>query len=282
MRRWPGRGSRVAATHGRRAGGCARAPGTVWRWLRRLSLAGALACAAAAVVAGATAGQGGSTAPGATAATAAQVARGRLLFVQGCSNCHGTDARGIRDQGPSLRGAGMAAADFYLSTGRMPLDNPTDEPLRAEPAYPASDIAALVAYIGTFGGDPIPQVHPERGSLSRGMQSFTDRCAGCHTVAGRGGVVTGAAVPALTQSTPRQVAEAIRVGPYLMPEWTASEIDQRTLDDIARYVQRIQHPDNLGGWGLGNVGPIPEGMVAWLLAGALLVGVARLIGERAP
>jgi ubiquinol-cytochrome c reductase cytochrome c subunit len=28
------------------------------------------------------------------------------------------------------------------------------------------------------------------------------------------------------------------------------------------------------------VGPIPEGMVAWLLAGGALLVVARLIGER--
>jgi ubiquinol-cytochrome c reductase cytochrome c subunit len=251
------------------------------RWLRRLTLAGALACAAAAVLAGSGAGQG--PAPPGPAGAAQLAVRGRALFVAGCSSCHGMDARGIPGQGPSLRGAGMAAADFYLRTGRMPLDSPNDEPQRANPAYPARDIAAMVAYIGTFGGPPIPQAHPERASLSAGMDAFRDHCAGCHTIVGRGGVVTGAAVPPLTRSTPRDVAEAIRIGPYLMPKWDqGSEIDQRTLDDISRYVQFIQRPDNRGGWGLGNVGPVPEGMVAWLIAGVGLVLVARLIGERAP
>jgi ubiquinol-cytochrome c reductase cytochrome c subunit len=37
---------------------------------------------------------------------------------------------------------------------------------------------------------------------------------------------------------------------------------------------------NEGGWGIGNIGPVPEGMVAWLLALATLLVVARLIGER--
>ena len=46
-------------------------------------------------------------------------------------------------------------------------------------------------------------------------------------------------------------------------------------------MQSVKHPDNRGGWGIGNLGPIPEGMIAWLLAAVVLVGVARLIGERA-
>jgi ubiquinol-cytochrome c reductase cytochrome c subunit len=39
-------------------------------------------------------------------------------------------------------------------------------------------------------------------------------------------------------------------------------------------------PDDAGGWGIGHIGPVPEGMVAWLMAGAALVLVCRLIGER--
>ena len=32
---------------------------------------------------------------------------------------------------------------------------------------------------------------------------------------------------------------------------------------------------------MGRIGPIPEGMVAWLLAGVALLIIARLLGERA-
>ena len=35
-----------------------------------------------------------------------------------------------------------------------------------------------------------------------------------------------------------------------------------------------------GGWGIGHLGPIPEGMVTWLLGLAALVLAIRLIGER--
>jgi quinol---cytochrome-c reductase cytochrome c subunit len=212
----------------------------------------------------------------------ALMARGRVLFAQGCASCHGTDLRGRAELGPPLRGAGTAAADFYLSTGRMPLADPTDEPERTQPAYARADIDALVAFVGSFGGPGVPRVDPARGSLATGMEKFTEHCAGCHQIVGRGGIVTGAAVPALDDTTPTQLAEAVRVGPYLMPRFSERQLDQATLNSIARYVQSIRHPPNRGGWGIGNLGPVPEGMVTWLLAMAVLLGVTRLIGERAP
>ena len=55
------------------------------------------------------------------------------------------------------------------------------------------------------------------------------------------------------------------MGPYLMPHFDAKQIDQHQLDSIARYVLWTRHPANAGGWGIYNIGPIPEGMVAWFL-----------------
>jgi ubiquinol-cytochrome c reductase cytochrome c subunit len=206
---------------------------------------------------------------------------GRALFVEGCASCHGLDARGIPGRGPSLHDAGAGAADFYLSTGRMPLAEPTDQPMRADPAYSREDIDALVRYIGSLGGPPIPEVHPERGDVRLGLRVFTENCAGCHQTSGAGGVVTKAVIPKLWEASPLEVAEAVRTGPYVMPEFGEEQIDQHELDSIVRYVELTKHPDDRGGWPLGHVGPVPEGMVAWLLAGAALVGAARLIGKRA-
>jgi ubiquinol-cytochrome c reductase cytochrome c subunit len=45
-------------------------------------------------------------------------------------------------------------------------------------------------------------------------------------------------------------------------------------------VLSTHHLDNAGGWGIGNIGPVPEGLVAWLLAGTALLIVVRLLGER--
>jgi len=210
----------------------------------------------------------------------ASIAQGRTLYEEGCASCHGMDARGVAGQGPSLRGAGAAAADFYLRTGRMPLDDPGDQPERSDPRYPDSEIDALVAYVGSLGGPRIPDVNPEQGSLREGLEAFTESCAGCHQVVARGGIVTGGFAPDLEEASPEQVAEAVRLGPYLMPRFDRRTMDDHTLDSIARYVEQTKDPEDPGGWAIGNIGPVPEGMVAWLLAIAALLLLARLIGER--
>jgi ubiquinol-cytochrome c reductase cytochrome c subunit len=227
----------------------------------------------------------GPAPPPTSSAQRAQIERGRTLFLDGCSSCHGNDARGKPNIAPTLVGAGSAAADFYLTTGRMPLSNPTDQPTRAPAAYNRQDIDALDAYVGSLGQGPaIPRVNTAMGNIANGLSSFTLHCAGCHQVGSAGGIVTGAIAPPLNEKdiTPTQIAEAIRVGPYLMPNFNANQISDQDINDIARYVRSTVHPDDAGGWGIGHIGPIPEGMIAWFLAIASLLLVARLIGEREP
>lgn len=210
---------------------------------------------------------------------AALVPAGRRLFEDACSSCHGRDARGIAGRAPSLRGVGELAADFYLRTNRMPLDDPQDQPSR----HPSSALStqrkrALVAYVGSFGGPRIPDVDPARGSLSLGRELFTERCAGCHQVVARGGQVTGAQVPDLQGSAPIDIAEAVDIGPYVMSRF--GSLSDREVDSIARYVGYTKDTEDRGGWGIGHIGPIPEGMVTWLLGAVALLLTIRIIGER--
>jgi ubiquinol-cytochrome c reductase cytochrome c subunit len=209
-----------------------------------------------------------------------QINQGRTLFVEGCSSCHGFGAHGIPDRGPSLVGVGAQAPAFYLSTGRMPLPDPHAYPQRSKPAYPQPEINAIVAYIASLGGPPVPTVNPAAGNVSQGEQAFAIDCSGCHQIIARGGIVTGSEVPALQQATPTEIAEAVRIGPYLMPPFSTGEISQQTLNSIVRYIVYTRHPADRGGWGIGHIGPIPEGMVAWLLALSALLIIARVIGKR--
>jgi ubiquinol-cytochrome c reductase cytochrome c subunit len=236
---------------------------------RRALVVAAVVCAAGAIV---IASAGAAPAPNA--------AQGRSLFQIGCSSCHGLHATGVAGKGPTLVGAGAAAADFYLSTGRMPLSHPDVQPVRNRPAYTAAERASLIAYIGSLGGPGIPPVNPKAGSLRDGLQAFTDHCAGCHAISARGGVAPPGTAPALQSATATQIAEAVRVGPYLMPRFSPKQIDQHDLDSIAAYVLSTHHLPDKGGWAIGNIGPIPEGLVAWLLAGTALLLLARAIGER--
>jgi ubiquinol-cytochrome c reductase cytochrome c subunit len=207
-------------------------------------------------------------------------AQGFTLYQQSCSSCHGIALNGTPGVAPSLHGVGAGPVDFYLSTGRMPLEQPREEPLRNSPAFTRPQIDALIAYISSFGGPAAPTADPAAGSLALGFHEFTLSCAGCHQIVARGGITVNAQAPDLQQATAQQIAEAVRMGPYLMPHFDSTQIDQHELDSIARYVLWTRHPDNAGGWGIYNIGPIPEGMVAWFIGLAALVIVARLIGER--
>jgi ubiquinol-cytochrome c reductase cytochrome c subunit len=206
---------------------------------------------------------------------------GADLYAANCLRCHGPNGVGKENMGPSLKDAGALAADFYLRNGYMPLASPHKQPTRAPVQFSNREIEALVAYVASLGHGPaIPKPRPERGSVSEGQQLFASHCAGCHQIVAEGGYVKDALVPELKQVTPREIAQAVRIGPYLMPRFSQKAISDRQLDSIIAYVQYAKHPDDAGGWSIGHIGPVPEGLVTWLIAGTVLVGLCVVIGER--
>jgi ubiquinol-cytochrome c reductase cytochrome c subunit len=191
------------------------------------------------------------------------------------------DQTTMKGEGPSLVGVGALAADFYLETGYMPLKRTGIQPRRSHLLLGPQEIDALVAYVASLGPGPaVPTPYPERGNLSAGQHLFTERCAGCHQIVAAGGYVTGAVPPALQAATPTQIAEAVRIGPYVMPTFSPKAISDSQLDSIIRYVEYTKHPDDRGGWSLGHVGPIPEGLVTWFFGMSVLVGMCIVIGTR--
>ncbi|HEX4689118.1 MAG TPA: c-type cytochrome, partial [Solirubrobacteraceae bacterium] len=212
---------------------------------------------------------------------------GRQLFAANCSTCHGSLGRGVRPgatppgagdlhgAGPSLIGVGSLATDFYLRTGYMPLGDPGAQPTRSRPQLDDREIRAVEQYVGSLSATPgpgVPSPHPERGSVADGLKLFTEHCAGCHQVVAEGGVVTGARVPPLSDATPTQIAEAVRIGPYVMPAFSRKDISDADLNSIVRYVRYAAHPDDRGGWGINHLGPFPEGLVTGAVVLLLLVG----------
>ena len=223
--------------------------------------------------------------------------RGKHLYGRYCLACHGANGAGVsggeagfgpgrnetvqRRLGPPLRGVGELAADFYLRTGYMPLRQVGQQPRRSRVLFDEQEIEDLVAYVASLGhGPPVPTPHPERGSLSQGQRLFTDHCAGCHQVVAEGGYLTGAIAPPLEDATATQVAQAIRIGPYVMPRFSPRDLSPQQVDSIVRYVEWAKHPDDRGGWAIGHVGPVPEGLVTWFLAAAVLVASCIVLGKR--
>lgn len=244
----------------------------------------AAALAVAVLTAGASAAPAQVRPPTTTAPAPdpADVAAGKELYQIACTTCHGADGQGVEDRGPSLIGVGAASADFYLSTGRMPLDRPRSQAERKKVAYSPVQIRQLVAFVASLGpGPPIPDIDPAEGDLAEGNRLYANNCAPCHSSAGAGGALGHAVyAPPLNRSTPLQVAEAIRVGPGAMPVFGPEALDDEQVASVARYVEYLRHPDDRGGLGLGHLGPIPEGFVAWVVGlGAMLMAV-RWIGTK--
>ncbi len=210
----------------------------------------------------------------------------RGTYLADCAVCHGADGRGT-NRGPTLIGAGTASTDYFLSTGRMPIADPDQDTasLRRPPAYPPELIDALVAYVDDLGGPSapegpdIPELDLAGADVARGGELFLLQCAACHTWAGRGGALLEREAPTVIPATPVQVAEATRVGPGSMPVFGAAALTDQELNDVVAYVELLHGPENRGGVPLWYLGPLAEGLVAWVFGIGTLVLFGLWIGK---
>ena len=221
-----------------------------------------------------------------------QVAQGRELFLVGCAFCHGQNGEGVRtadgesNLGPSLVGVGAAAVDFQVGTGRMPMAQPSGQVPRKDVAYNEEEIAALAAYVASLGPGPgIPDSsdysveglseEERQEAIVRGGQIFLTNCTACHNFQGSGGAMPrGGYAPALQGVEPRYVYEALVTGPQTMPTFSDGNLSPEEKRDVIAYLQSLEEAPEYGGFGLGGLGPVPEGLAAWLVGIGVLVGFA--------
>ena len=278
---------------------------------RRRALAGPVGVLAVGIMAFSVVALTGATAHGAPAAVStdpATVAAGQALYSEHCQSCHGVNGVGGVNGSPELIDTGAAAADFYLTTGRMPLNNPHDQAIRHRPFFTDEQIRQLDAYVNALpsinhsstSGPTIPAVSPlctsvpgnakDNGgsasagpcvNLSDGQQLFQLDCAACHQATGAGGMLSkGNVVPGLKNANEVQAAEAMRVGPRPMPVFGTNQLSDEQVSAIAHYVQYLHHPANHGGMSISGFGPVAEGFVAVILGLAVLLMASRFIGNR--
>jgi ubiquinol-cytochrome c reductase cytochrome c subunit len=224
-----------------------------------------------------TAGGGAAAAVTATGGTSPRtLLLGKQLFIESCSSCHGLEAQGTSNA-PSLIGVGAAAVDFQMSTGRMPGKELGPEMLQGPTRFTTAQIHDIAAYIQALGGGPtIPsaaQVSTRGANLALGQSLFITDCAQCHNFDGAGGALTdGKSAPPLDRATPVQIYEAMETGPEAMPNF--SELPDPQKRAIIAYLTRVRSQPNPGGFSLGRVGPVTEGLVAFLGGIAALVFAA--------
>jgi ubiquinol-cytochrome c reductase cytochrome c subunit len=213
-----------------------------------------------------------------------QIAAGRALFLANCASCHGVDATG-RTNAPTLVGVGAASVDFQVGTGRMPLQRTSPQAPEAQVRFRPEQIAQLSAYVASLGPGPgIPtaeQVDPSKGDPSSGATLFRTNCAMCHNFAGKGGALTrGKYAPNLDGTTPTHIYEAMLTGPQSMPVFSDQTLSEKDKQDIIAYLKLTEEQPTPGGFSLGFLGPVNEGLVAFVVGLASLIGCAVWLGAK--
>ena len=96
----------------------------------------------------------------------------------------------------------------------------------------------------------------------------------CHNVAGAGGALTeGKYAPALDQTSALHMYAAMVTGPQNMPvfnDMTLTAEDKRDIISALLFQQEAVSP---GGFSLGSLGPVSEGLFIWVFGIGALIAV---------
>ena len=213
--------------------------------------------------------------------TPEQVAEGQRLFDQSCISCHGNNAQGVQDRGPSLIGVGPAAVEFQVNTGRMPMVRQEAQAERKPPMFKPEEAAALAAYINSLGGGPAVPEGVDLNNLSdadvaNGGTLFRVNCSSCHAFSTGGGALSsGKFAPDLHPATATEIYQAMLSGPQNMPVFADNQLTPDQKRDLIAYIKYIQNDQAPGGWDLGAFGPSTEGLAIFLV-GIVALAIATL------
>jgi ubiquinol-cytochrome c reductase cytochrome c subunit len=214
------------------------------------------------------------------------IEEGQTIFLKGCSSCHGLNSEGGA-VAPSLIGVGAASVDFQVGTGRMPMQDMSQQAMRKAPLYDEEETAALAAYIASLAPGPASLTNEEitwerDGNTADGGELFRNNCAMCHNFAGQGGALSqGKYAPTLMGVEPKHIYEAMVTGPQAMPVFSDKIITPEEKLSIIKWIKAAESEPNLGGAALGRVGPVTEGLLVWTLGLGLLIGIAVWLTAKA-
>jgi ubiquinol-cytochrome c reductase cytochrome c subunit len=104
----------------------------------------------------------------------------------------------------------------------------------------------------------------------------------CHNAAAQGGALTaGKYAPTLMGVKPVHIYEAMITGPQAMPVFGDRAITPEEKLSIIKWVKSVESEGNFAGASLGKVGPVTEGLVAWVLGIGSLIAIAVWLATKA-
>jgi ubiquinol-cytochrome c reductase cytochrome c subunit len=112
-------------------------------------------------------------------------------------------------------------------------------------------------------------------AIVRGGQIFLTNCTACHNFTGSGGAMPrGGYAPSILNTSERHIFEAMLTGPGPMDTFSNGNLSPEEKRDVIAYVKSMKEQPGYGGFGLGSLGPVSEGLFAWLVGIGGLVGFA--------
>ena len=80
---------------------------------------------------------------------------------------------------------------------------------------------------------------------------------------------------------PKHIYEAMVTGPQSMPVFSDKTITAEEKLSVIKWIKAAEAEPNLGGATMGRIGPVSEGLLAWVLGLGLLIGIAVWLTTRA-
>lgn len=204
------------------------------------------------------------------------ISEGQKLYAANCMTCHGPNAEGTPD-GPSLIGVGAASVHFQVGTGRMPLAFQGPQGMVKPKQFTEEQTLQLAAYVASLAPGPaIPDAKylQADGDAAKGSELFRINCAMCHNVAAAGGALTqGKYAPSLMGVDAAHIYEAMLTGPQNMPVFSDANLTPQEKADIITYLKYLENETKVGGFGLGSLGPVAEGLFIWVIGLGTIVAL---------
>ncbi|MCR2800662.1 MULTISPECIES: cytochrome bc1 complex diheme cytochrome c subunit [unclassified Microbacterium] len=202
-----------------------------------------------------------------TVSSALTVEDGKKLFQANCATCHGLDLQGSAN-GPSLYGVGELSVEFQMATGRMPLQMQGPQAPQKPVQFTQEQIEAIAAFTQSVAPGPSypdARVLDGEGDVSAGAELFRINCAMCHNVAAAGGALTeGKYAPPITDTSALHIYAAMVTGPQNMPVFNDLTLTTDEKRDIISSLLYMQENPSPGGFTLGSLGPVSEGLFIWI------------------
>jgi ubiquinol-cytochrome c reductase cytochrome c subunit len=208
---------------------------------------------------------------------------GKKLFQANCATCHGLDLQGT-ENGPSLYGVGELAVHFQVSTGRMPLQAQAPQAPQKPVQFTEDQIEAMATYVQSIAPGPTfpdAEVLDGEGDVAEGAELFRINCAMCHNVAGAGGALTeGKYAPSLHTTSALNMYAAMVTGPQNMPVFNDMNLTAEDKRDIISALLYMQDNESPGGFSLGSLGPVSEGLFIWIFGIGSLIALTVWITSK--